>query len=169
MNTKQKYFAEAYAKSNNATQSAIEAGYSEKTAYSQGNRLLKKVEVLDYVRSLQQDTINEFGISRKWITAQYLKIISEALKSGKLGVMRQALDSLSDRLKVFNPDQHIASDWEMDEKELRRKVAQLLYIVASSSTANMNERIRAVELMGKSLGVFEKNEIEPAQILPWCD
>ena len=52
---------------------------------------------------LQQDTINEFGISRKWITAQYLKIISEALKSGKLGVMRQALDSLSDRLKVFNP------------------------------------------------------------------
>ena len=61
MNTKQKYFAEAYAKSNNATQSAIEAGYSEKTAYSQGNRLLKKVEVLDYVRSLQQDTIYEFS------------------------------------------------------------------------------------------------------------
>ena len=53
----------------------------------------------------------------------------------------------------------------MDEKELRRKVAQLLYVVASSSTANMNERIRAVELMGKSLGVFEKNEIETAQIL----
>ena len=58
---------------------------------------------------------------------------------------------------------------KMDEKELRRKVAQLLYVVASSNTANMNERIRAVELMGKSLGVFEKNEIEPAQILPWCD
>ena len=42
----------------------------------------------------KENTINEFGISRKWITAQYLKIISEALKSGKLGVMRQALDSL---------------------------------------------------------------------------
>jgi len=83
--------------------------------------------------------------------------------------MRQALDFLSDRLKVFNPNQHIASDWEMDEKELRRKVAQLLYIVASSTTANMNERIRAVELMGKSLDFFDKNEIEPAQILPWCD
>ena len=72
-------------------------------------------------------------------------------------------------VKSFNPDQHIASDWEMDEKELRRKVAQLLYIIASSTTANMNERIRAVELMGKSLGFFDKSEIESAQILPWCD
>ena len=32
---KAKNFAQAYAKTNNATQSAIEAGYSEKTAYSQ--------------------------------------------------------------------------------------------------------------------------------------
>ena len=47
MNNKQKIFAESYARSNNATQSAIQAGYSEKTAYSQGNRLLKKVEILN--------------------------------------------------------------------------------------------------------------------------
>ena len=165
MNIKQKIFAEAYARSNNATQSAIQAGYSEK----KGNRLLKKVEILNYVRSLQQETLNEFGISRKWFTAQYLKVISESIKTGKLGVMRQALDSLSDRLKIYAPDQLVASDWVMDEADLRQKVAQLLYIVASSPNANMHERIRAVELMGKSLGLFEKIDNQILEPLPWQD
>ena len=169
MNIKQKIFAEAYARSNNATQSAIQAGYSEKTAYSQGNRLLKKVEILNYVRSLQQETLNEFGISIKWFTAQYLKVISESIKTGKLGVMRQALDSLSDRLKIYAPDQLVASDWVMDEADLRQKVAKLLYIVASSPNANMHERIRAVELMGKSLGLFEKIDNQILEPLPWQD
>ncbi len=42
---KQKRFIEEYAVDLNATQAAIRAGYAKKTAYSQGQRLLKKVEV----------------------------------------------------------------------------------------------------------------------------
>jgi phage terminase small subunit len=42
---KQRLFVEAYLANPNATQSAIKAGYSEKTAYSQGQRLLKNVEI----------------------------------------------------------------------------------------------------------------------------
>lgn len=38
-------FCDAYIRLNNATQAAIKAGYSPKTAYSQGQRLLKNVEV----------------------------------------------------------------------------------------------------------------------------
>ena len=168
MNNKQKIFAESYARSNNATQSAIQAGYSEKTAYSQGNRLLKKVEILNYVRSLQQETLNEFGISRKWFTAQYLKVISESIKSGSLGD-ETSFRFLSDILKIYAPDQLVASDFVMDKADLRQKVAQLLYIVASSPNANMHERIRAVELMGKSLGLFEKIDNQILEPLPWQD
>lgn len=40
---------------NNATQAAISAGYSEKTAYSQGSRLLKAVEVQQYLNITQQN------------------------------------------------------------------------------------------------------------------
>jgi phage terminase small subunit len=40
---------------NNATQAAISAGYSEKTAYSQGSRLLKSVEVQQYLNITQQN------------------------------------------------------------------------------------------------------------------
>ena len=42
MNDKQKHFADEYIISRNATQSAIKAGYSDKTARSIGQRLLTK-------------------------------------------------------------------------------------------------------------------------------
>lgn len=46
---KELIFAEEWLKTTNATQSAIKAGYSERTAYSAGSRLLKKVDVRQYI------------------------------------------------------------------------------------------------------------------------
>lgn len=58
---KQKRFITEYPKDMNATQAAIRAGYSPKTAYSQGQRLLKKAEIKkaieDLVRSIRRDNI----------------------------------------------------------------------------------------------------------------
>jgi phage terminase small subunit len=45
----QKAFADYYIETANATESAKRAGYSEKTAYSQGQRLLKNVEISAYI------------------------------------------------------------------------------------------------------------------------
>lgn len=48
MNVRQQKFCDYYLQSGNATEAAIKAGYSEKTAYSIGQRLLKNVEVKNY-------------------------------------------------------------------------------------------------------------------------
>ncbi len=45
LTAKQQRFVSEYLKDCNATQAALRAGYSEKSAYSIGQRLLKKVEV----------------------------------------------------------------------------------------------------------------------------
>lgn len=45
LNAKRSVFVTEYVKDMNATQAAIRAGYSEKTAYSMGQRLLKNVEI----------------------------------------------------------------------------------------------------------------------------
>ena len=51
LNNKQIMFAIEYTKDFNATQAAIRAGYSKKSAYSQGHELLKKPEIDAYVRA----------------------------------------------------------------------------------------------------------------------
>lgn len=58
MNSKQQRFAEYYHECGNASLSAERAGYSPKTAYSQGQRLLKNVEVSAYIQELSQQDQN---------------------------------------------------------------------------------------------------------------
>ena len=59
MNLMQQKFAEYYYQCGNATLSAEQAGYSSKTAYSQGQRLLKNVEVSAYIQELSEKEQNE--------------------------------------------------------------------------------------------------------------
>ena len=56
---KKKKFADYYIKTGNATESAKYAGYSEKTAYSSGQRLLKDVEVARYVEETMEQLKKE--------------------------------------------------------------------------------------------------------------
>lgn len=51
---KQQKFCEEYAASGNATQSAIAAGYSPKTAYSIGEENLRKPEIIAEIKRLSQ-------------------------------------------------------------------------------------------------------------------
>ena len=48
-------FAREYARTHNATQSAIKAGYSSKTAASLGSRLLRNVKVAEMVQALERE------------------------------------------------------------------------------------------------------------------
>jgi len=52
LNVRQEKFCLEYAKCGNATESAKKAGYAEKTSYSIGQRLLKKVEVKNRLQEL---------------------------------------------------------------------------------------------------------------------
>lgn len=50
LNRKQRQFCLEYVKCFNATEAAKRAGYSDSTAYSQGSRLLKDVEIKEYIQ-----------------------------------------------------------------------------------------------------------------------
>lgn len=71
MNQKQKKFCEHYVETGNATESAKEAGYSNKTAYSIGQRLLKKVEIEKYIKELN-DKISDNKIASAAEIQQFL-------------------------------------------------------------------------------------------------
>lgn len=65
-NLREKFIVE-YLIDQNATQAAIRAGYSQKTAYSQGQRLLKDVEVGRAIEKAKQEQLK-----RTQITADYV-------------------------------------------------------------------------------------------------
>lgn len=59
MTARQERFCQEYAKTGNGTLSAINAGYSEKTANEQGSRLLANVNIMNRIRELQGEIKNQ--------------------------------------------------------------------------------------------------------------
>ena len=59
LNDKQIAFCEAFLLSGNATQSAIEAGYSAHSAHSQGSRLLRQAKVKRYLEVRRSTMLTE--------------------------------------------------------------------------------------------------------------
>ncbi|WP_342512266.1 terminase small subunit [Sporosarcina sp. FSL K6-1522] len=76
LSAKQEMFCKEYMIDLNATQAAIRAGYSERTAYSQGQRLLKHVEVLARVKELKDKRADELELDAYWVLKR-LKDISD--------------------------------------------------------------------------------------------
>ena len=63
MNDRQKKFVREYIKRNNATQAAIAAGYSKKTARSIGQRLLTNIDIQNAIEKQQLKLQEEFKYS----------------------------------------------------------------------------------------------------------
>lgn len=74
INDKQARFVEEYLVDLNATQAAIRAGYSERTAYSQGQRLLKNVEVAAAIAAGQAKLAAKLEITQERVRDELAKI-----------------------------------------------------------------------------------------------
>ncbi|CNI61121.1 terminase small subunit [Yersinia bercovieri] len=71
---KQELFAREYLKDLNATQAAIRAGYSEKTAQVQSSRLLSNAMVQDRIAGLKGDRCEEVGIDAAYVLRRLVEI-----------------------------------------------------------------------------------------------
>lgn len=67
LNDKQQRFVEEYLLDLNATQAAIRAGYSAKTAYSQGERLLSHVEVSAAILEAKRGRSDRTKVNADWL------------------------------------------------------------------------------------------------------
>lgn len=81
MNVRQQKFCDYYLQSGNATDAAIKAGYSGKTAYSIGQRLLKNVEIEKYNAEHQQKAHKE----RIAPAEEILEFLSDTVRDGEVG------------------------------------------------------------------------------------
>ena len=84
---KQKLFCEYYKSTHNATGSAIKSGYSKKTAYAIGSKLLKEVKIQEYLNDITKNS-------------DTTRIMDIQLQEFWASVVNDKKAKLSDRLKA---------------------------------------------------------------------
>jgi len=115
MTKKQQRFCDEYLVDCNATQAAIRAGYSEKTAYSIGVENLKKPELKNYIEQQMQNMQDKTVASAEEVI-QYLTSVLRGQSSAEIVVVEGTGDGCSEARTVQKAP---------DEKE-RLKAAELL-------------------------------------------
>jgi phage terminase small subunit len=85
---KQKRFCEEYLIDLNATQAAIRAGYSQKTAHSIGAENLIKPEVQEHVALLQKERSERVQVSADWVLRRFKDISDRCFQAEPVMVMK---------------------------------------------------------------------------------
>ena len=128
---KQQRFVEEYLIDLNATQAAIRAGYSERTAQEQSSRLLSNVMVQDAVQKAQKKVSERTEITQDYVLSNIQKVIERCMQQEAV----QARDGSP--LLVEGPEGDLACLFEFKE----------------------TGALKGLELLGKHLGMF-KDKIE---------
>lgn len=124
-----------YIISGNATQSAIRAGYSEKTARSQGQRLLTKVDISESIKKRMEELQDEKILTQKQILVMLSEIAS--------GVAMETI-VVTTKIAELKPD-------PLSGKSVKvyNEIPQLVEYPTKNSDRN-----KALELLGKRYGMW---------------
>ena len=151
LNDKQRRFVEEYLVDLNATQAAIRAGYSEKTAGSQAFDLLKKPEIQNAIQEAQKKLSERTQITQERVLAEYAKI------------------AFLDPRKLFNDEGQIKPISELDD-DVAAAIGGIDVVVSYSGSGEDKEpdftkKIKLIDKKGaldsiaRHLGMF-KDKVE---------
>lgn len=94
LNAKQEMFCKEYLVDLNATQAAIRAGYSERTASATASRLLANVNVLARVKELKAKRAEELELDAYWVLKRLKDISDRAMQAEPVMTFDPALGEL---------------------------------------------------------------------------
>lgn len=143
---KQKRFCEEYLTDLNATQAAIRAGYSEKTAHSIGHENLIKPEIQEYIQERQKQLQNRLNITQERVLQELAKI------------------AFVDIREVFGPDNQLHDIRQLDDDTAAalasvksNEIVREGMVIGETKEVKFHNKISALDLLGKHLGLYEKD------------
>ena len=98
---KQKRFCEEYVVDLNATQAAIRAKYSPKTAQEQSSRLLSNVMVKAEIARLQAERSQRTSVDADWVVVRLVKEAEDRSEGATQGGRIRALELLGKHVGLF--------------------------------------------------------------------
>lgn len=167
LTAKQQQFVREYLIDFNATQAAIRAGYSEKTAAQTAARLLRNVKVLAEIQRLGQKSAQKLEITRESIM-QELAAVGFARASDFVRVETTPATKLGIHPitgEVINvPGGYCQTVRITDTDDLPEDKAAALASIkqtANGIDVKLHDKVRALELLGKAVGMFDSREVPP--------
>lgn len=161
---KQQRFVGEYLVDLNATQAAMRAGYSEATAYSQGQRLLKNVEVAAAVGCRRAELAKKVELTQEMIVAELAKIgFSDIRKAVKwfsqtniaaVDAIEGEIEDGSIRFAVANQVELISSG-DIDD-ETAAAIAEVSMNAQGGLKVKFHDKQTALVNLGKHLGMFKE-------------
>lgn len=143
---KQQRFVEEYLVDLNATQAAIRAGYSQKTAGQIGERLLKKVEI-------QQALTERMKAREQRTEVTQDKIVKELAKIA-FGDPRNVMSWGPNGVNLKD-----SADLTDDQAAFVSEVSETTTEHGGSLKLKTNDKLKALDLLAKHLGMF-KDKVE---------
>ena len=144
LTVKQQRFADDYIITGNATEAAILAGYSQKTARSIGQENLTKPAIRDYIENRLEELRSEKVADQQEVMETLTRILRRESKEIETVVVKRA-----------ETIEYTLANGETAEKVVYNEYAQTIEMDARNSDVN-----RAAELIGKRHAMWtDKSEI----------
>lgn len=153
----QKRFCDEYLIDLNATQSAIRAGYSEKTAYSQGQRLLKNVEIQAYIQQRNVERMHRTELSQDFVIKELMAIASVKATDYARVIEKPAIvDGITLYDEKGNPVMYRTVEPILTEEltETQKKALAVIKKGRDGFEIKPYDKVRVLELLGKHLGMW---------------
>lgn len=168
LTAKQQRFCDEYLIDLNATQAAIRAGYSLKTARAQGQRMLTNVDIQTYISELikkreerteitQDSVLRELALIAFAKASDYAKVVEKDAMIEVDGNMVPVLDEDGNPVKYRTVEPILTDELTEDQK----KAIAVIKKGRDGFEIKPYSKIQALELLGKHLGMFtEKVEVK---------
>jgi phage terminase small subunit len=152
---KQEAFCLEYLKDLNATQSAIRAGYSEKTAKAQASRLLTNVDVSARVQELMTERVNRVQVDADTVLRELLRIATYDVAAvfDSAGFMKPVQDI---------PEEVRRAITGIEVDEIFAGQGEDRSIIGHAKKVKLGDKVKALEILGKHLGLF----VQKTQVIP---
>ncbi|KKK94517.1 hypothetical protein LCGC14_2682080 [marine sediment metagenome] len=154
LTAKQERFVEEYLVDLNATQAAIRAGYSEKTAYSVGHENLSKPDISDAIAKAQAIRAERTGITQDRVLQELGRIgfadIRNVVRWGKSPIDTEADHADPNGLRMY-PVELVPVEGIDDDTALAISEVSL---TQTGVKVKMHDKLSALEKIGKHLGMF---------------
>ncbi len=141
-------FAREFYKTNNAKQSAIKAGWSEKTSHGRCHTLIENDVVKKELEKMEKKARDHFELSEK-------RVLDELMKVGFANL--QDFITYSETGEVtFTPSNELSRDQLAAVSEIRnsKKFDNRGEHIGTDVNIKMNDKLKALEMLGRKMGMW---------------